>query len=326
MAEKIESNLYKIKIPLPSGDHQFINSYIIKSNLRNLIIDPGLGTDECMRIMTENLSELDIDLNKTDFFITHSHRDHLGLVPRLMQNGSVINISRLEAENIHRIESGELEEEIIDFIFASGFPEKKMKDVLSFRQRHEPMKSRSMAFNYVTDGDSLNIDEYSFICVKSPGHSSGHMCLYESRRRILIAGDHLLGDITPGIQGRFNDTDALSDYLQSLDSIDKLEIEIVLPGHGNIFRNCKERIGQLRLHHRERVQEVIELLRKSSGNAYQIASRMTWNVGGDSWDSLPVMQQYFATGEAVAHLKYILKQGLIKIEMDDKRPIYMLEN
>lgn len=325
MIEQIKSNLFRIKMPLPFGDQKFINSYIVKSNSRNLIIDPGLGTDECMQIMTESIKKIGIDLQKSDFFITHSHRDHLGLVPRLMQNGSIIHIDQQEASNIRRIESGELTEEIIDFIMTSGFPEKKIKTVLSFRQNHEPMKSESMLYNFVNNGAPIKTGEYEFICIRTPGHSIGHMCLYEPEKKFLIAGDHLLGDITPGIQGRFNDVDCLSNYLQSLDTIDKLEIELVLPGHGGIFRNCKERIGELRLHHKERIHEVIDILRKQSGNAYQIASIMTWNVDGDSWESYPVMQQFFATGEAVAHLKYITKQGLIKIEMNDKIPVYILK-
>ncbi len=38
---------------------------------------------------------------------------------------------------------------------------------------------------------------------------------------------------------------------------------------------------------------------------------MTWNVDCDSWDSFPVVQSFFATGEAFAHLKY-LEEALCK--------------
>ena len=57
-----------------------------KTGERNLIIDTGMYNDECFNAMQAALKKLDVDLKKTDFFITHAHGDHIGLVTRLIHD------------------------------------------------------------------------------------------------------------------------------------------------------------------------------------------------------------------------------------------------
>ena len=83
MVEEISKNLFRAEIPLPRNPLKYTNSYIIKSADRNLIIDTGLNMQECKDAMQTALDELGIDLARTDFFITHLHADHFGLVGSL---------------------------------------------------------------------------------------------------------------------------------------------------------------------------------------------------------------------------------------------------
>ena len=39
---------------------------------------------------------------------------------------------------------------------------------------------------------------------------------------------------------------------------------------------------------------------------------MSWDIVSDSWDLFPVSQKWFATGEAIAHLKYLKEKGRYK--------------
>jgi glyoxylase-like metal-dependent hydrolase (beta-lactamase superfamily II) len=324
MIEKIAPNIFRIEIPLPTGELQSINSYIIKSGKRNLLIDTGLGTDSCVSIMTEKLKEVGADLNNTDFFITHCHRDHFGLVPRLIKDGSIIYIDKLEAEIIGKLNSGAIEDEINGFISLSGFPEKKIETIFPSMPNRNVKQGAPLPFRFLEDGDIIDIWDYHFKCIKTPGHSKGHVCLYEPGKKIFVSGDHLLGDITPGIQGGFNDDDPLADYLFSLDKTSRLDIEIVLPGHRNIFRNCRERINEIKIHHDQRIREVLSILKDGEKNAYETASRMSWDVEQDSWESMPLMQQFFAAGEAYAHLKYLANRNIIIQESTGSILIYSL--
>lgn len=55
-----------------------------------------------MHEMLSNLERLDVDLRKTDFFITHLHADHLGLVASLATNTSAVYFNQKEASFVHR--------------------------------------------------------------------------------------------------------------------------------------------------------------------------------------------------------------------------------
>jgi hypothetical protein len=58
MIEEIVTNLYKIEIPLPESPLKSVDSYVIKSQGRNLIIDTGMNREECLNAMMAGLKEL----------------------------------------------------------------------------------------------------------------------------------------------------------------------------------------------------------------------------------------------------------------------------
>jgi glyoxylase-like metal-dependent hydrolase (beta-lactamase superfamily II) len=81
-------------------------------------------SDECFNAMQAALKELGVDLEKTDFFITHAHGDHIGLVLRLVHAGSTVYMNELETQFISKFASGVLLSEIGVLLRMSGFPEK----------------------------------------------------------------------------------------------------------------------------------------------------------------------------------------------------------
>jgi len=323
MIEEVGTHLYKIEIPLSRNPLRALNSYAIKSPERNLIIDTGWNQQECMDAMQAGLKELEIDIRKTDFFITHLHTDHLGLVSNLVTDTSTIYFNQPEAD---RIQSGIVLDDLMNFARLNGFPEKELQRI---PHTHPGFKFRSkgpLSFHILKEGDTLRISDYVFHCVETPGHSKGHMCLYEPNKKILVAGDHILGDITPTISLLSDDWNPLKEYLESLDKVYQLDIELVLPGHGEVFRNPKERIQELKDHHQKRLDEIIAIFKKGKMNAFQVASQMTWDITYDSWDLFPVSQKWFATGEAISHLKYLEEKGVIRKEMRQQKIIYSLNS
>jgi glyoxylase-like metal-dependent hydrolase (beta-lactamase superfamily II) len=322
MIEEIAADLYKIEVPLPKNPLRALNSYIVKSSYRNLIIDTGMNREECMNVMKEGLKKLGVELRKTDFFITHFHADHLGLTSSLTTENSVVYFNQLEADRLNRIRFGTYWEDIIHFTRMSGFPEDELQEILQSHPGYQYGLKGELSFKILEDGDSLSVGGYRFRCVKTPGHSKGHICLYEPDKKILVAGDHILNDITPTISLRSDDENPLKEYLSSLDKVYDLDIELVLPGHRGIFRNCRERILELKLHHEKRADEVTTILEEGSQNAYQVASQMSWDVPHDSWDQFPILQKWFATGEAIAHLKYLEEKGMIRKGMRERRIVY----
>ncbi len=321
MIEEILANLYKIEIPLPQNPLKSLNSYVIKNSGRNLIIDTGWNQEECKNAMKSGLRELGVNINKTDFFITHLHADHLGLVSDLATETSTIYFNQPDAD---RFKSGFPWDDILKFAHLNGYPENELQ---ANRQSHPGFRFRSkgnLDFFILKEGDMINIGDYVFKCVETPGHTLGHMCLYEPIKKIFVAGDHLLNDITPTIQLWSDDWNPLKEYLSSLDKVLGYDIELVLPGHRTIFKNYKERIQELKDHHQKRLDEIISILGKGGQDAFQVASQMGWDIIYDSWDLFPVSQKWFAIGEAIAHLKYLQEKGVIRRERWEQRIVFFL--
>jgi hypothetical protein len=86
----------------------------------------------------------------------------------------------------------------------------------------------------------------------------------------------------------------------------------VLPGHRGIFKDHRQRIRQLIHHHGERLNEVRKVLENGSATAFEIASQMTWDIKVASWDDFPTIQQWFATGEIISHLRYLEEEILVQ--------------
>ena len=319
MVDEILPNLYKIAIPLPKNPLKTLNSYVIRNSERNLIVDTGWNQEECMNAMQAGLRELEVDLRKTDFFITHLHADHLGLASSLARDTSTIYFNRSDAE---RIKSGFLWDDFANFARLNGYPENELQTVPN---SHPGFKFRSkgkLAFHILKEGDTITIGEYIFRCVETPGHTEGHTCLYEQNKKIFVAGDLILKDITPTVQLWSDDWNPLKEYLTSLEKIYELDIELVLPGHRGILGNCKKRIQELKNHHQNRLKEIISILEEGSKNAFQVASQMSWDIIYEPWNLFPPLQKWFATGEAIAHLKYLDKKKIIRREMREKKIVF----
>jgi glyoxylase-like metal-dependent hydrolase (beta-lactamase superfamily II) len=152
----------------------------------------------------------------------------------------------------------------------------------------------------------------------------GHICLYEPTQKLLVAGDHILIDITPNIQCWSDLHNPLKHYLASLDKVFKFEIDLVLPGHRRLIDDHRARINELKEHHRNRLNEVLDILTAGSQHAFQIASQMSWDLAAKSWDHFPVAQKWFATGEAIAHLRYLEEEGKVSRKVEDELTMFYL--
>lgn len=323
MMEEVLPDLFRIQIPLPKNPLKFLNSYVIKGPERNLIIDTGLNRGECLEAMQRGLGQLGVDLANTDFFITHLHADHFGLVSSLVTDTGTIYFNRPDSEVIEAWGGWEI---MIDYGGRSGFPEDELRAAL---QNHPGYKYGSQwvpELSILEENDQINIGDYRFRCVETPGHTRGHICLYEPAKRILVSGDHILNDITPNIQCWSDREDPLKDYLASLDKVYELGVDLVLPGHRRLFRNFKERIQELKHHHHRRADEVLWILRKGPRTAFEVASEMTWDITYESWDLFPISQKWFATGEAIAHLRYLEEKGKVCRGQDAKTITFSLNN
>ena len=323
MTEMMLPNLYRIEIPLPKNPLKALNSYLIKGDGRFLIIDTGMNREECQNAMFTALEELKVDLKKTDFFITHIHADHLGLVAKLATDKSRIYFNPIEAMMINDNSGIEdkLEKSAQSYL-ANGFPPDELKSSLEKHPGRHYGLGKHLDFYVLKEGDRLDIGDYSFRCIETPGHSPNHMCLYEPKMKLLISGDHILSDITPNISYWDVMENPLKQYLDSLSKVYPLEVSLALPGHRSKITDHKKRIRELRVHHQNRIKEAALAIENGARDAYQVAPYITWDIDCKSWDQFPAQQKWFAFGETLAHLIYMKKEGLIREKKENNKILF----
>ena len=209
--------------------------------------------------------------------------------------------------------------------FTHGFPEDELKKAM---QSHPELRyglKHHIDFCILKEGDTIDIGDYSFRCIETPGHSPGHMCLYEANKKILVSGDHILFDITPNITFWLEVENSLKEYLASLEKVYPLDVNLVLPGHRNIWNSHRKRIIELKEHHQVRLGEIISALEGGEKTAFDVAPYVTWDVDYSSWELFPTSQKWFAFGETIAHLKYLEEERIIEERVKGNRIEFSLK-
>lgn len=309
LTTQITENLFTFQIPLPNNPLKWLNCYVIRDDQgRNLLIDTGFRQQACQDALFAGISELELDLSRTDVLITHLHSDHSGNAGVLRERGCRILMSKKDHETI--LYGGWTDNETL--CHQAGMT----PEILSVVQANNPAAlyaSRRFPADIVADGDILTYGGYRLECLEVPGHSPGNLCLYCRERKIMFTGDHVLFDITPNITAWSGVYDILACYLQNLDRVAAYDVELALPAHrstGNV--SMRTRIEQLKAHHAARLAEMQQKVQAHPGHtAYEIAGLVTWKIRAKSWDDFPAGQKWFAVGETVAHLDYLVNRGLL---------------
>lgn len=310
MVTRIAANIYSFQVPLPGNPLKWLNVYVIKGGKhgRNLLIDTGFKRSECLEALLAGMRELEIKPEETDVFLTHLHSDHTGNAPELEKLGSKLLMSRVDNEIMHDDAWPERKKRALH----EGMPADMMEIVFD----HNPATIYAPSPFYterLNDGDVLSYGGCDLECILTPGHTPGHLCLYERESKTMFLGDHVLFDITPNIVNWEKVEDSLGDYVSSLRKLMNYEVKIALPGHRTAGKlTMKERAVQIIEHHRHRLDETENLIYNTPNlNAYEITGMMKWRIRARNWDEFPPGQKWFAMGEAMAHLDYLLKTGRI---------------
>jgi glyoxylase-like metal-dependent hydrolase (beta-lactamase superfamily II) len=309
---EILPNIYKIEVPLPRSPLKATNSYLIKGRGRNLLIDTGWNREESKKALFTGLAALDVVLEETDILLTHVHADHSGLTAAVATEKSALYCGEIDAELVNATGTTTYWSDISVMFGVYGFPLADLPGAMRAHPGKRYNPGIQQLFTILRGNDVIEVGDYRFTCVETPGHTPGHICLYEPENKILISGDHVLDDITPNITFEKRTEDPLGHYLHSLDKIDQMDISLVLTGHRRLIDNIHKRIDELKQHHQNRLNEVLDILGTGLRDAYQIAGKMTWDITAKSWELFPPAQKVFAVGEAVTHLEYLRHIGKVR--------------
>ncbi|MEM1746410.1 MAG: MBL fold metallo-hydrolase [Candidatus Nezhaarchaeales archaeon] len=312
LIEEVVPSVFRVKVPLPNNPLKYTNSYIIKARDGCLIIDTGFNVDECYNTLALALNELRVE--KPLFLSTHLHADHMGLVGRFSDS---ILMSSIEIECIEEVRrsSHDYWKKLVDFYVMNGFPKEEAGLLLRLHPGIRYTYWRDFKFKKLSDADVIALGDVSLRCILTPGHTPGHICLYDEERKVLFSGDHVLFDITPNISWMPMLEDPLNEYLKSLEKLLSLNVKLVLPGHRDFGINLRERIEELKAHHEKRLKEALSALDHPK-TAWEVAPSISWDIEEKDLSKLPVIQKWFIVGETIAHLEHLVRKGEVgKVEV-----------
>jgi len=91
-------------------------------------------------------------------------------------------------------------------------------------------------FKLFLKGGQLTIGSKTFQVIQTPGHSPGSVCLYWKEEKLLISGDTIfyMGVGRTDLPG--GDMETLGNSIKQLS---KLDIEYLIPGHGEMLKGAK---------------------------------------------------------------------------------------
>lgn len=310
MIKEIYKDIYSLEIILPNSPLKALNSYIIKGNDRVIVVDTGFNLEACKENLIEGLGEIGVKIEDTELLITHLHSDHSGLANMFNDLNCNIYTGSIDGQMINNMTEKPYWDKILDEKVLFGLEENEVK--LEDHPGYKYALKKKIEFIPLREGDFLEVGDYKFRVMDIPGHTPGHIGLYEENNKLFFGGDHVLDPITPNIAfWGFEYDNILKTYMDNLKRVRDLDIDYLFPAHRKIIRNHRKRITDLLDHHDERLEEILKALGEESLSIREVSSRISWRIRSNSWEDFPASQKWFAAGEAMSHLEYLYKCGKV---------------
>ncbi|MBI5085252.1 MAG: MBL fold metallo-hydrolase [Acidobacteria bacterium] len=300
--ELLDGGVWRIPLTMSFGP-PYINVYLSPCPEGWMLIDAGMPTAQAFDELASALAEIGVEPSGLRHIVaTHLHPDHCGLAPRLRDlSGAKIWMHRADADLLLKLKSTRESQEIL----AKAMEEAQTPQALRgpVLATYEKLLAAFPALSpdaYLEDGLELESWLGPLRVLHTPGHAPGHCCLWAAQFGYLFSGDHVIEEISPHI-GWLPGEDALGSYLDSLDRLDALEVEKILPSHGVPFESLREWTARAREHHAGRAAEILRLQQDGADCVDDIIRRL--------WPrELRPLDYKLALTEVLAHLEHIRRR------------------
>jgi glyoxylase-like metal-dependent hydrolase (beta-lactamase superfamily II) len=297
---ELEEGIRRITLPLPFGlDH--VHCYLLRTEAGGwMLVDTGLGTRDPESRWQPVVDELDAPIER--IVVTHLHPDHVGgardVAP--LTGAPVVQGREDYAQCVDTWGPGRSPERLAAHWVANGLPQVDVDDVVRDSNRLAQAIHWSESPQLVDAGDEL--DGWRIEVLR--GHADGHIVLI--RDDVLIAGDTVLGGITPTI-GLYPNSrpDPLGDYFETLRRIEELAPRVAYPGHRDPIHDPASRAREIRAHHEHRLDAALGALDGAPLTAYDVSLRLFAQ-------RLSPPERRFAIAESLAHLERLRAEGAVE--------------
>lgn len=295
-------------MPFPLREN---NAFIAESDKGWAVIDTGVNTRENQQRWTAALKEIGISFHHIQkIYVTHYHHDHLGLAGWLQEKSQAQVL--LPPPDLHTfqtfINGDQYGSAIRNQCFQAGWnqvlTETLAEDVNSIDILIQPYPFLTA----LSPDTSFNLGGDLYTTYPVPGHSDGHYVFVGVDNGWLFGGDNLIKHtilhLTDWPHTRL--VNPLADHLAALDDLRKLDISLVLPGHGMCFSNILDRIDVIQQHHEKRKNQVLQGL---------IDSSSAWDLAVQLFRDNPYIHiKRLILAETLAYLNALVGQQQIAVE------------
>jgi glyoxylase-like metal-dependent hydrolase (beta-lactamase superfamily II) len=305
----IAPGIHEIRLPVP-WEEEIVNCFLFSEGAQVDLLDCGIQSDASVATVLAAIRELGgPEARLRRLVITHIHPDHFGAAGALKDaTGVELFMHRLEVPMVHPryLELEQLIAEVGQNLRLNGVPE---PDVSSLQNASRAMREfvRPGEPDVQLDGaETLELGGRRLRVEWTPGHSPGHICLFDLDERLLFAGDQLLPDISTNIALHPQSTpNPLGEFLESLDRLLALQPALVLPSHGRPFPDAAGRVARLHAHHERRLNQIEAILGEEPLSGWEVAIRI-WGERKNIWDKRMALQ------EGLAHLQLLAVQHRVE--------------
>jgi glyoxylase-like metal-dependent hydrolase (beta-lactamase superfamily II) len=260
--------------------------------------------------------------------VTHVHPDHFGLAGKIAELANArVMLGAVEKGLIDSRYNhpDELIKQMSDFLKANGVPDWELKMLSEASLNIRGNIAASKAIGELNPGDKISMDPFEFQVLLTPGHSPGHICLYEPNKKYLFSGDHVLAETVPNVSYHpQSGENPLGDYVKSLQGMADLEVRFVFPGHGSVFSGLAPKIDDIMHMHRDRMRAIQTAMGVEMKSGYDVAKNIPWIVNGETvqYDKLEPIDRRLAVLETLAHLQFLVSEGQGKKMSEGEKTVY----
>jgi glyoxylase-like metal-dependent hydrolase (beta-lactamase superfamily II) len=308
----VSDGIHRIQVPTPFAVGR-VNVYLIEDEPLTLV-DAGPNSATSFNELTNGLAAVGHSLEDIELvIITHQHIDHLGLVSLVAERSgadvAAIDVAVPFVENYS--EEAQRDDEFARAVMLrNGIPPDVVSALSAVSQAFRAWGARADVTRVLHDGDTLALRDRTLHVHHRPGHSPTDTIFHDRERRLLLSADHLLGHISsnPLITGpRGGSTErpqALVTYLLSLGQTREMDVELVLPGHGEPITDHRKLIDERFALHRRRAEKIHRLIAAGPRTAYEIAQEL--------WGNIAVTQAYLTLSEVLGHMDLLTNDGRVR--------------
>src|SRR5438445_5724280 len=262
--EELPGGIRRLTFPLPMGIRH-VHCYLLPGSDGWTLVDTGLGLPDAEARWGPILRDLDGPVVR--IVVTHFHPDHAGggEDAQGLTGARVLQGAR-DYEQCEQVWGrADWSERLADYLLVNGLPEPVADELRQESRIFAPFIRFAREPQRVAEGDEVD----GWQVLELPGHADGHICLL--RDGVLVAGDHLLAEITPTV-GLYPEAwpDPLGDYLVSLERTIDLAPALALPGHGPTIFDPVSRAREIVEHHHRRLDETAAALGPEPRTAHDV--------------------------------------------------------